>query len=115
LENKTEEERKADNMLKALELGEWGKGNTKSLYQYSKDISESDIALMERFEYTEQRLFAESNVTDRNVEQYMLDEIDEMNSDDFITHEESDLSLIRGDYANNFEDEGYEDYEGYDG
>jgi hypothetical protein len=103
LERKDEYEREVDNVMKQFGLGDWGKGNKKTLFQYSK-YDEDDV-LKEKIAWVEAKLFSVGNsITESNIDQYIDDELQEMVNSEFI-EEDNDLSGILDDYANNFEEE----------
>ena len=102
LERKDEYEREVDNVMKQFGLGDWGKGNKKSLFQYSKDGE--DDALKEKIAIAEERLMS-SGVTELNLDQYVEDEIQAITDEAFIDYENNDLTGIQDEYSNNFEEE----------
>jgi len=111
LEMKEEYEREVDNVMKSLGLGDWGKGNQKSLYQYSKEVNESDEALKDKLALVEERLFQTSDVSEGNIEQYLDDAMEEEMREIFGSDEDNDISDLHGeDYGNNFEEDLFKDY-----
>lgn len=103
LERKDEYEREVDNVMKQFGLGDWGKGNKKTLFQYSK-YGEDDV-LKEKIALVEAKMTENSGVTENNVDQYIDDELQEMVSSQFIEEEDNDLSGILDEYANDFEED----------
>ena len=103
LERKDEYEREVDNVMKQFGLGDWGKGNKKTLFQYSK-YGEDDV-LKEKLAIVEAKMMENSNVTENNIDQYVNDELQEMVDTEFMEGENNDLSEILDDYANNFEED----------
>jgi uncharacterized protein with LGFP repeats len=102
LERKDEYEREVDNVMKQFGLGDWNKGNKKSLFQYSKDGE--DNVLKEKIALAEEKMLS-GNITDHNLEQYVEDEIQNLNDEAFIEAEDNDLNGMMEDYGNNFEDD----------
>lgn len=103
LERKDEYEREVDNIMKDLGLGDWGIGNKKSLYKYSKN--DKDDSLKEKIALAEERLLQNANVTDHNMEQFLDDEIQEMTDNVFMENEDNNLSILQEDYCNDFEED----------
>ena len=101
----SDEERNVDTILKINKLGVWSKGLQKGLTRYVKETYDEERDFMEKMgQYEKELVKKNKNVTDRNVDQYMEDFVEEMDAEMEIEREAYDMSDMIEDYENgNFE------------
>ena len=99
LQAKTDEERDADTILKINKLGPWSKGLQKGLTSYVKETYDEEGDYMDKIAEIESTLKKRANVTDENVDQYLEDQLEEMDAAEDIEREENDIGWFNGDDA----------------
>ena len=109
LENLTDEEREAQNVLKNNRLGSWGKGQTRGLVSYVQGVYDEEVAALEQRAMMDQRLGEISEVTAMNRDLYALDVEREALSAAGIDAEVDDLGMLADDddYGDADGDEAY--------
>jgi hypothetical protein len=108
----TDEERDADTILKINKLGVWSKGLQKGLTTYTKETYDDERDVMDKITEIERSVRKNRNVTDENVDQYIEDHLEQMDSDAAAENEAYDMSRMTEDYDDgNFESDEVEDYE----
>ena len=112
LKDMTDEERDADTILKINKLGVWSKGLQKGLTNYTKETYDDERDLMDKITEIERNVRKNRNVTDENVEQFVEDYLEQMDSDAALENEAYDMSRMTEDYDDgNFESDEVDDYE----
>lgn len=113
LKSLTEEERQVDNILKINKLGPvWSKGLRK--WSYDPNNTDDDKILAEKVAEVEKKLQKNKNITKENMEFYIEDEMQEMETDDLIEREEYGMGHINEDnYDGNYYGDEQEDIETY--
>ena len=98
LQNLTEEERAVDTILKANKLGVWSKGLTKGIKEYDPENYDQEKEMTEKIAEIEKTVRRRNtNVTDRNVEMFLEDALDEMATDEFVNNDEIRMGDINED------------------
>lgn len=114
LEALTDEEREADTILKINKLGVWSKGLQKGLTTYVKETYDEERDYMEKLAEIENSVKRNKNVGPENLEQYVEDYIEELESDNQIDQEENNMNGLTEDYTDGDyfgqEEENFEDY-----
>jgi len=113
----TDDERNVDTLMQVNKLGLWAKGLQKGLTIYQKETYDEDRRQAEEFANLERQLKNKNkNVTDRNIDQYMEDFMEEVESDRAIDQEEYNMAGMTEDYwnGNPYGDEPDEDDMYYD-
>jgi hypothetical protein len=99
LKNLTDEERNVDTILKINKLGDYNKGLLKGLKEYDPDNYDQERELMTKIATIEKRVRKENaNVDDDNVNLYMYDEMENMDTVAEIDAENNDMSYMNDDY-----------------
>ena len=97
----TDEERNVDTIMQINKLGLWGKGLEKGLTMYQKEVYDEEREQAEEFDTLERQLKKKNkNVTDRNIDQYMEDEREQLESDAAIDREEFSMAHMSENYWN---------------
>lgn len=108
----TDEERDADTILKINKLGVWSKGLQKGLTSYTKETYDDERDVMEKITEVERDVRKNRNVTDENIDQFVEDYLEQMDSDTALENEAYDMSRMTEDYDDgNFESDEVDDYE----
>jgi hypothetical protein len=98
LQNLTEEERAVDTILKANKLGVWSKGLTKGIKEYDPENYDQEKQMTEQIAEIEKTVRRRNtNVTDRNVDMFLEDALDEMATDEFVNNDEVRMGDINED------------------
>ena len=100
LRDMTEEMRAVDMMKKANKIGVWERGVSKGLKQYDPETYEHDKAVAARISEMQSALRQNNNVTDMNIDLFMEDAIEEMETQAFIDADELNIRNV----GENFED-----------
>lgn len=102
LKSLTEEERQVDNILKINKLGPvWSKGLRK--WSYDPNNTDDDKLIAEQVAQVEKRIQAKKSVSKDNVDLYIEDELEEMETDALIEEEEYGMGHINEDnYDGNY-------------
>jgi hypothetical protein len=102
LKSLTEEERQVDNILKINKLGPvWSKGLRK--WSYDPNNTDDDKLIAEQVAQVEKRIQAKKSVSKENVDLYIEDELEEMETDALIEEEEYGMGHINEDnYDGNY-------------
>ena len=101
LKSLTDEERNADTALKINKLGNYNKGLLKSLKEYDPENYDQEREIMTQIATIEKRIRKNnSNVDDSNMDIYIYDEMENMETADFINEENDDMSYMNDDYEN---------------
>lgn len=89
------EEKKADNELKKHKLGVWGRGLTKSLFQYSPEEWDREYTDIEKDAKIEYRLGQRGEITEdlRNILKFDIEERENIN--ERISNEVNNLSVVQ--------------------
>jgi hypothetical protein len=112
LKSMTDEERDADTILKINKLGVWSKGLQKGLTSYTKETYDDERDVMDKITEIERNVRKNRNVTDENVDQYVEDYLEQMDSDAALENEAYDMSRMTEDYDDgNFESDEVDDYQ----
>ena len=110
----TDEERNVDNILKANKLGDWSKGLQKGLTSYVKETYDEEREFMDKITQNERILRQNADVTDNNINQYMEDFLEQMDSDAVIEQDAYNMSDMNDDFDDgNFEADEVENQEDY--
>jgi len=114
LEDKTDEERDADTILKINKLGVWSKGLQKGLRTYVKEDYDDEREFMETMMQYEKKV-AKKISSPEDFEDFRDDYLEEIQQEEDIDKEAYDMSGMTEDYMDGNEYEGYEvdDYEDY--
>lgn len=97
----TDDERNVDTVMQINKLGLWGKGLQKGLTIYQKETYDEERNQADEFANLERQLKKKNkNVNDRNIDQYMDDLMEEVESDRIIEQEEYDMAGMTEDYWN---------------
>jgi len=108
LKSLTDESRDLDTMLKINKLGVWNKGLQKGLTLYDKEMYEEEEEFRNEMETAERTIRNKNkNVTDKNIEQFLDDYLDENQRRKDIEEEAYGLDYLNEDY-----DDG--NFNGYD-
>jgi RNase H-fold protein (predicted Holliday junction resolvase) len=114
LQNLTEEERAVDTILKINKLGVWSKGLTKGIKEYDPENYDQEKQMTEKIAAIEKSVRSKNaNVTDRNMEMFFEDALDEMDTEDFVNRDEIMMADINEDNNDGdpFGDERDHDYD----
>jgi hypothetical protein len=113
LKSLTEEERQVDTILKMNKLGPvWSKGLRK--WSYDPDNTDDDKILAEKIAEVERKIQRNKDVTKDNLEFYLEDELQEMETDALIEEEEYGMGHINEDNNDgNYYGDEQEDMETY--
>ena len=115
LKGKTDEERNVDTILKINKLGDWGKGLQKGLTSYVKENYDEEREYMDEIAEVERKVMKNKNVSDRNIEQYREDYLDDKEMTEFIDREENDIGFLTEDYMDgDYQGENEENFGEYD-
>jgi len=115
LKGKTDEERNVDTILKINKLGDWGKGLQKGLTSYVKENYDEEREYMDELAEVERKVMKNKNVSDRNMEQYKEDYLDDKEMTEFIDREENDIGFLTEDYMDgDYQGENEENFGEYD-
>jgi hypothetical protein len=98
LKSMTEETRAVDMMKRAIKIGVWERGVSKGLKQYDPETYEYDKAVAEKIAEMQANLRKNANVTDMNIDLYMEDALDEMETQAFIDADELDIRNVAENY-----------------
>jgi hypothetical protein len=114
LEDKTDEERDADTILKINKLGVWSKGLQKGLRSYVKEDYDDEREFMETMMQYEKKV-AKKVSSPEDFEDFKDDYLEEIQQAEDIEREAYDMSGMTEDYMDGNEYEGYEveDYGDY--
>ena len=99
LAGKTDEERGVDNILKSAKLGDWNKGLQKGIRYYDPDVYDEEREFMKDVEHTQREMLLDPNVTENNVEQYMLDAQEDERAAREIDEDVYSMNHMDEDYA----------------
>jgi hypothetical protein len=88
LKNLSEEEREVDTILKINKLGVWSKGLSKSVKEYDPENYDQEKEMTEKIAQVEKNVRRNANVTDQNVDIFLQDALDDMDTDEFINGDE---------------------------
>jgi hypothetical protein len=117
LKNLTDEERDADTVLKIHKLNQYNKGLQKGLTVLDADYYDNELDLREEMLKTEKLLKRKNrNVNDDNMDLYMDDFMEDLETSNNIEREELSMDRLQGnDEDDSFEDDddGYE-YSNYE-
>lgn len=113
LKSLTEEERQVDNILKINKLGPvWSKGLRK--WSYDPNTTDDDKIIAEQVAQVEKRVQSKKSVSKENVDLYIEDEIEEMETDALIEQEEYGMGHINEDnYDGNYYGDEQENLDNY--
>jgi len=110
----TDEERNTDTILKINKLGVWSKGLQKGLTSYSKETYDDERDVMDRITEIERTVRKNKNVTDENLEQYMEDYLEELDTNIIEEEDAYNMAFMTEDYDDgNFEADEVDNYEDY--
>ena len=94
-----DDERAVDTILKINKLGVWNKGLTKGLKEYDPENYDQEREIMTKIAEIEKQVRRENaNVDDNNLDIYMEDYIEQMETDAEIDRENNDMSFMNDDY-----------------
>ena len=88
LKNLSEEEREVDTILKINKLGVWSKGLNKGIKEYDPENYDQEKDMMEKIAQVEKNVRKNTNVTDQNVDIFLDEAMDDIESDAFINADE---------------------------
>jgi hypothetical protein len=88
LKNLSEEEREVDTILKINKLGVWSKGLSKSVKEYDPENYDQEKEMTEKIAQVEKNVRRNANVTDQNVDIFLQDALDDIDTDKFINADE---------------------------
>jgi hypothetical protein len=88
LKNLSEEEREVDTILKINKLGVWSKGLSKSVKEYDPENYDQEKEMTEKIAQVEKNVRRNANVTDQNVDIFLQDAMDDIETDEFINADE---------------------------
>lgn len=115
LKRLTDEQREADNILKINKLGVWSKGLMKGLKEYDPENYDQEREMMRKISEIEKRVRTNADVTDSNVDIYLEDYVEDMQTGEAIDAEEYNMSNMNDDYMDGDyygdEQENPEDYD----
>lgn len=96
LKSLTEEERQVDNILKINKLGPlWSKGLRK--WSYDPNTTDNDKIIAEQIAEVEKRIQTKKSVSKDNIDLFIEDELEEMETDALIEQEEYGMGYINED------------------
>ena len=99
LQKMTDDERKADTILKMNKLGVWNKGLQKGLTRYVKQNYDDERDFIENLHQVEKVVrTSNANVDDRNMDQYMEDFLEDQEREAEIDAEVYDIGDMTEDY-----------------
>jgi len=112
----TDEQRNVDTAMKINKLGDWGKGLKSGIIRYDPEMYDEEKAMMEQVLEAERQVIRnQQDVTDRNVNQYMDDYMEQQRVDQDIDDDAYDMSHMTDDYDDgNYGGDEIEDYETYE-
>jgi len=112
----TDEQRNVDTTMKINKLGDWGKGLKSGIIRYDPEMYDEEKAMMEQVLEAERQVIRnQQDVTDRNVNQYMDDYMEQQRVDQDIDDDAYDMSHMTDDYDDgNYGGDEIEDYETYE-
>jgi hypothetical protein len=90
--------RAVDMMKKANKIGVWERGVSKGLKQYDPETYEHDKVVAERIYEMQTALKQNKNVTDMNIDLFMEDALEEMETQAFIDADELDIRNVGENY-----------------
>jgi hypothetical protein len=110
LQEMTEEERKADTILKINKLGVWSKGLQKGLTRYVKETYDDEREMTEILGVVEKKMLKKNrDVNPGNFDILMEEAMEEEETENAIEEEVNDISQFSG--CDNDDDDGaYDDY-----
>jgi len=110
LQEMTEEERKADTILKINKLGVWSKGLQKGLTRYVKETYDDEREMTEILGAVEKKMLKKNrDVNPGNFDILMEEAMEEEETENAIEEEVNDISQFSG--CDNDDDDGaYDDY-----
>ena len=115
LQDLTDEGREADNILKINKLGVWSKGLMKGLKEYDPENYDQEREIMRKISEIEKRVRTNADVNDSNVDIYLEDYVEDMQTGEAIDAEEFNMSHMNDDYRDGDyygdEQENQEDYD----
>jgi hypothetical protein len=88
LKNLSEEEREVDTILKINKLGVWSKGLSKGIKEYDPENYDQEKDMAEKVAQVERNVRKNVNVTDQNVDIFLQDAMDDMETDAFADADE---------------------------
>lgn len=88
LKNLSEEEREVDTILKINKLGVWSKGLSKGIKEYDPENYDQEKEMAEKVAQVERNVRKNVNVTDQNVDIFLQDAMDDMETDAFADADE---------------------------
>jgi hypothetical protein len=88
LKNLSEEEREVDTILKINKLGVWSKGLSKGIKEYDPENYDQEKDMAEKVAQVERTVRKNVNVTDQNVDIFLQDAMDDMETDAFADADE---------------------------
>ena len=88
LKNLSEEEREVDTILKINKLGVWSKGLSKGIKEYDPENYDQEKDMAEKVAQVERNVRKNANVTDQNVDIFLQDAMDDMETDAFADADE---------------------------
>jgi hypothetical protein len=100
LKGLTEDERTVDTILKHNKLGVWSKGLMKGIKEYDPENYDQEKELTRKIAEIEKSIRKNNNISsdDSNVDIYIDDALEEMDSSNFIDGEEYNMSFMNDDY-----------------
>ena len=100
LKDMTEELREVDMVKRATKIGVWERGISKGLKQYDPETYEHDKEVAQKIAEMQSSLRKNAIVTDRNMDLYMEDALEDLEAQAFIDMDELDIHNV----GENFED-----------
>jgi hypothetical protein len=97
LKDLSDEEREIENIMKGHKMGDWAKGLSKGVTQYTRDTYDDEREAMERTMVLEQQVGQKDFVSDMNRDIYMLEAMEEQARADAIDAEESRIDYMGED------------------
>jgi hypothetical protein len=117
LQNLTDEERAVDNILKINKLGVWSKGLTKGIKEYDPENYDQEKEMTEKIATIEKNIRQKNaNVTDSNIDMFFEDALDELDTEEFVNHDEIMMGNINEDnydgdpFGDEIDQDDYNDY-----
>ena len=109
------DERNVDTILKINKLGAYNKGLLKGLKEYDPDNYDQERELMNKIATIEKRIRRENeNVDNENMDLYMYDELENMDTTAEIEEEVNDMGYMNDDYLDGDIGDEQEDQEYYE-
>lgn len=98
LRDLSEEERAVDTILKINKLGVWSKGLSKGVKEYDPEDYDQERDLTEKMAEIEKKIRRTTDVSDRDMDLYIEDELEDRMESDFIDREEYGMGDMNDDY-----------------